>query len=147
MRISREIRLILWVAVTVFGSCQNRYSGAPKSDTPLVNTRWQLLRLGREEVFTPEGETEKYAQFALDSLSVRGFAGCNSFFGKYMVKNDTLRISYLSTTRKLCASQQVVEENFLRALQQTTRYRISGERLKLYRGDTLLATLQGQYWR
>jgi len=66
--------------------------------------------------------------------SVRGFAGCNRFFGRAQMTGETqLRVSQIGSTKKLCSEAGVMqtERAFINALQGVSSYSLSGSKLSL----------------
>jgi heat shock protein HslJ len=64
--------------------------------------------------------------------SIEGFGGCNDFSGAYTVKGDTITVGPLMTTRKACGDPaDTFEVQFLTALQNSTKWSVSGNQLDL----------------
>jgi heat shock protein HslJ len=59
-----------------------------------------------------------------------GFAGCNQMNGAILFEKGLLRFSNIATTRMLCEPQNK-ENEFLKALQSTTTYKLENNRLWL----------------
>jgi putative lipoprotein len=105
----------------------------------LAGTSWRLVRVGRRvpleghavsATFGPEG-------------SVSGSAGCNRYMGSYTTAGAGLAITPLATTRMACRPDVDAQElRFLTALQASTRWAVSGGRLKLTGGAVSL-TFEG----
>jgi hypothetical protein len=73
-----------------------------------------------------------------------GFGGCNRFMGSYTASGDRLVISPLGTTMMMCAPAVMrIEEAFLPALQEASRYAISDNELTLRAGDRELVFERG----
>jgi len=66
---------------------------------------------------------------------VRGFSGCNRFFGHYAISNDQLYFNQLASTQMMCFEALEQERQFLEALGETSRFEIQGDVLKLYVAD------------
>lgn len=115
----------------LLGACQ-----ASKSTTPaasLHNTRWVLRTLAATPISTPENSQEIYLQFNATNDQVTGFAGCNRYFGRFEQPTPTtLRLLGVGSTKMFCEARQQTETNYLNALQQTARYEIEGNTLRLY---------------
>lgn len=100
-------------------------SVAPK----LENTEWKLVELNGATAQTgPKG-----AFLTLDSAShrVSGSGGCNRLVGSYQVMGDQLRFSPMAGTRMACAQGMEVEQAFLEAVGQVSRWKITGGKLQL----------------
>lgn len=128
---------ILLILITIFISgCA--YTGQ-SSDTPLLETRWNLSEmLYQETQYT--GPKTPYLQF--DAERVTGNDGCNNFFGPYKLADDSLGFGLLASTRMACPDLDNFDIVFNKMLVTTTRYRIKGDRLELYAEDELLASFQ-----
>lgn len=66
--------------------------------------------------------------------SLRGFAGCNRFFGRAQMTGESqLRVSQVGSTKKMCsdAGAMQTERSYLNALQGASSYSISGNTLSV----------------
>ncbi len=73
-----------------------------------------------------------------------GFGGCNRFMGSYTASGDRLVLSPLGSTMMMCAPKMMrVEEAFLPALQEASRYLIVEDELTLRAGDRELVFERG----
>jgi heat shock protein HslJ/uncharacterized lipoprotein NlpE involved in copper resistance len=103
--------------------------------TPLHGT-WKLTSINREVV------DEAAYPLGLPTLTfntmakvVSGTTGCNQLNGSFRAAaSGALAFAPLATTRMFC--ENVNETAFLKALEQTTRYKIEGEQLMLLKGQT-----------
>lgn len=108
----------------------------------LAGTNWRLASLG-----PPGSETDVVAgttvtaNFGEDGR-VGGSTGCNSYGGTYEVREDTISIARLVSTRRACLDQNANEQErrFLVALEAANRFRLSSNRLTIFaeRGRTVL---------
>jgi copper homeostasis protein (lipoprotein) len=96
----------------------------------IENNRWRPVRIGERAVQVAEGEREPW--FVLDPRSKRvtGSGGCNRIHGTYEAGAGTLRFGPLAATMMACPAMET-ETTFLRALQETRRYRLNGRTLDL----------------
>ena len=117
----------------------------PEHHASLTDTYWKLLELDGELVTTPEGMREAHVILASAESRAHGFAGCNNFFGGYLIDGDTLTFSAMGSTMMACPEGMDTEQAFLSALGKTTRYTISGQFLQIYADDQLLARLEAIY--
>jgi heat shock protein HslJ len=71
---------------------------------------------------------------------VNGDAGCNRFLGDYGVKGSRIDIGPLASTLMFCEGVMDAEQEYLKALEKATAFRVTGTRLTLFgpRGATLL---------
>jgi copper homeostasis protein (lipoprotein) len=113
-------------------------------DAPLLNTRWQLVQLGAETVYTGAGQRAPSLQL-LPEERAAGFSGCNRVSGGYELDELALKFGALVSTRMACPGSAVLEQTFLAALADTRRWNILGRRLELYAEDgTLLARFEAE---
>lgn len=104
----------------------------------IANTYWRLTELGNEKVQPLIGQQELYMQLSEQSAQVRGFAGCNAFFGRYQMTPQTLKFESLGATKKSCFTSQQQEQRFLDALKRAKRFVMEGELLKLFDDQQIL---------
>ena len=129
----------------IFNSLDPDNSCAPNTHAELTGTYWRLSELGGKTVTAPEGAREVHMVMASGDPGVKGFAGCNSFFGQFETAGDALSFSAMGSTMMACPEGMDIEQNFFTALGATTRYRISGLFLELYADNQLLARLEAVY--
>ncbi len=108
----------------------------------LTGTNWRLIEVAGKPVTPPEGRQVPYFVLEPDGTQ-RGFAGCNRFFGTYMVRGDIFLFNKMASTRMACRKAMDVEDAFLRALAATESYLVQGDILELRdRKGTVLARLK-----
>ena len=121
---------------------------APESSAPaapaaaLEGTEWRLVDIGGQP--SPAGaDSTRHPGFTLltEGRKVQGSAGCNRMTGTYQLDGQKLKFGPLATTRMACPAMQT-ETAFLKALEATTRYEVSGSSLTLYGADTAVARLE-----
>jgi len=98
----------------------------------LTSTHWQLSMLGTEAITTDVTLHTPYITFNQDDNKVMGFAGCNRFSGNYDTLANSVNLTQLLTTKKLCFQQMNLETQFLTALSDTANYKIIDNTLTLY---------------
>ena len=101
----------------------------------LDHTDWQLTELKGQAVHG--GRRPVGLRFHAQQGSIRGFAGCNTFSATYETTGQTLRITRIRVTRRVCAQGMELEREYLRALESTTTYTLRTGILELYSGQTL----------
>lgn len=112
----------------------------------LTNTYWRPVELAGKPVVVADNQRELHLMLVPGEHTLRGFAGCNQFLGRYDVKDDSLRFTGLATTRKFCEGVMDQEQAFLRMLEGTAGHKIVGEALDLYDAKgTLLGRFESQY--
>ena len=119
--------------------------GAVQSDSPLLDTYWNLLELQGAPVVTPEGLREAHFILVSSESRTHGFSGCNNFFGSYKSDGDSLSFSALGSTMMACAEGMETETGFFDALGKTNRFKISGQFLQIYADDHLLARFEAVF--
>ena len=113
-----------------------RVAARPKQDrvgrteTELGNTRWRPIRIGDRAVVASAHEREPWIELDPRSQRVTGSGGCNRITGDYESGLGVLRFRGLTKTQMACVSMDT-ETAFLRALNDTRRYRIIGRTLQL----------------
>jgi len=80
-----------------------------------------------------------------EETRVNGFAGCNRFFGQYVLDGTKLSFSALGSTMMACPEGMDTELAFLRALNETDRMELDNLSLLLYSTDRLVARLEAVY--
>ena len=123
-------------------SCSNSRDNSNTNYTAisLEKTRWEIDRLQQFPADSLRMTPPVYIQ--LDSGRLKGFAGCNSLFGSYLLSGDTLRFDPVGSTKKFCNAGMEIENALIMALHATNRYRFGNEQLELLNNDSLLATFR-----
>lgn len=114
----------------------------------LTNTYWKLLTVNENSVTMAEQQAkEAYLQLVNNDLKVKGFSGCNNFFGSYTLKGNSLSFRPLAATRKVCSYGIDDELKFMRALEGTRFYSIDEHALTLFNGEKrAVARLEAVYF-
>ena len=97
---------------------------------PLEGTHWRLASLGGQAVPTPAGVREIYLMLDAAQHRASGFAGCNQFTSGYTQSGASLRFERAAATMMACPAM-AQEQAYFNALNATTGWRVSGERLQL----------------
>ncbi len=109
----------------------------PQAAVPLSGTNWQVQSYnnGRGAVTTPLQDSEMTAVFAPDG-TISGSSGCNSFTGSYSVEGSSLSIGSVTSTQQTCSDPVMEQEQaYLTALQASTKYSQTADRLTLRNDD------------
>jgi len=113
----------------------------PEYLSTLANTRWVPLRIGGHAVKVAAQQEEPWIALTPKTRRITGSGGCNPFTGSYDVGVGTLRIRSLDVTSLTCPDFGS-EAAFLKALNETWGYRVTGHRLQLLdENDSVLAEL------
>jgi copper homeostasis protein (lipoprotein) len=102
-----------------------------KPDARLENTHWVVTEVGSTEVAVGAGDREAYLFFESGTNSVRGYAGCNQFTGRFETEGSELKFGALAATKRYCADTMSLEDSILKALGSVASYEITGDTLTL----------------
>jgi len=109
----------------------------PSGPPALAGTTWLLESLGTTGNVRPAlSNVEVTLEFSNDGR-ISGNAGCNAYFGQYVVNADhTLSVSGLGSTKMFCHEPGVMqqEQDFLNGLAAAERYEVKNGRLHLSGG-------------
>ncbi|HEY9005334.1 META domain-containing protein [Ohtaekwangia sp.] len=137
------MKKILFFALLISFQCKTAQNN--ESMAHLENTYWKLADINGMPVETPDGSKEVH--FVLSSEGgekrIKGFAGCNSLGGNYT--QDGNKIKFTTITTKMACDRLDVENFLTKTLDSADNYKINGETLELYEGNTLLATFHSVY--
>jgi copper homeostasis protein (lipoprotein) len=96
----------------------------------IEGSRWVLVRLGDQAVVVEDGRPEPYIVLQASTKEVAGHGGCNRLSGGYQIKDDTLELGELATTRMACPESET-EHAFLTALESVAHWRLMDNQLVL----------------
>lgn len=101
--------------------------GARKGVTTddIVNKEWTLKSCNVEGANMETGQ-QPVVLFFTDSVNVGGSAGCNRIIGNYELKNDTLTINIIGTTRMACPEMDF-EARYLNIMQNPMSVKIEND--------------------
>lgn len=106
----------------------------------LEGTKWKLKEFPSSTMEIPPGDKEIYMELTDSASQVRGFLGCNGFGGKYLATpNGDLQITNVISTQMACERLNI-ENAFRKAMEETSKYTIEKDMLRLQKGDSVLAT-------
>lgn len=103
----------------------------------LENTKWTLVVLNG--VSDSISLLSKIPFMQLDSGKVKGFGGCNNYFGSYNKKNNTLHFTGIASTKMFCTHGGEIESALFRVLNNVDSYRINDNHLELLKDSKVLA--------
>lgn len=125
---SRNLTIALVALAVLLVGC----SSGPTDSPSLEGTQWVLVAL---EGKPPLSDTAPSAEFSADQI--RGSAGCNQYFGAYIVSGSDITITDVGSTEIYCMDPEGVmdqEQAFLAALSSAASYRLTGTRIELLDG-------------
>ena len=136
------------VKLTVKQEKSQSQNGNKNQEAKLENKKWVLQSYGE-----PEGlkdiiaGTEITAEFVSSEGTVKGSAGCNSYFGSYELEGSQLSIAGpIAVTEMYCAEPEGVmeqEQEYLAVLQLAESYEIKGNELWINCGSQVLVFNRG----
>ncbi len=120
---------ICFILIAVFlMSCSSSDKTAKVTNTPLKKTSWTLYQLNGNPV---KSEKDVTINFNESDNKTYGNAACNNFTGTYILSGKNLSFNPLASTKKMCPELEY-ETVYLKSLQNTVSYKISGNELSLY---------------
>lgn len=111
----------------------------------LENTYWKLTELDGKP--NTGGAHMQDASLMMNSKDRRfsGSGGCNRLMGGYTLDGDKLSFVKPAGTMMACPPEVMEQERaFIKMLESTTRYTLTGDILSLYANDALLAKFKAQ---
>ena len=106
----------------------------------LEKTIWQVtgINSGTGGIVSSENTGKANLQF-IDG-KMQGSSGCNALVASYLVNGNKLSISAVSSTRKICAENDLMtqEQQLLQVLIKVSSYEIRADQLRLVDADGLL---------
>jgi heat shock protein HslJ len=150
------MRLSFFLLALVAVSCQTRPPQETAAARPparvvpnaqLRETRWVPRQLAGQLVAAPADTQEPYLLLRANGTA-EGNGSCNRFRGTFSSeKSGELKFSPLMSTRMACAAL-AIENEFTKALGQSSTYRISGDTLVLFNATSApVARLEAVYLR
>jgi putative lipoprotein len=103
----------------------------------LANTQWRLVAFGGTGPETPAAPQPAVTlQFRADG-QMSGFGGCNSYGGRYDVRDGTLSMQEIMSTLRACQDAAITQQEarYFGALQTVRRYETGDNRLRLSSAD------------
>jgi putative lipoprotein len=99
----------------------------------IEGTYWKLLSIGgRDILMTEKQEKEASFQLRAGNGQAKGFSGCNSFTGGYILNGNELSFTPLAATMRACISGMEVEQAYFEVLENTAYFSITEESLTLF---------------
>lgn len=137
--------LLLLAVIGILAGCARTTTPVKDgtANSSLTNTRWKLTALNSLPNGLPKLSKDIFLQ--LDTGRIKGFAGCNSYFGSYTTQESSLTFTGVGSTKMFCQDGMETENKLFQALNTTSHYRITGTKLELLKGQELLATFEALY--
>ena len=99
--------------------------------TAVAGTDWELHELNGAMAPVGAGGRRATIRFEADTARVAGFAGCNRYFGSYLLDSGVLRFSGIGMTKMACMQGMSLEQQFANALEATRGYTVADRELIL----------------
>jgi len=115
----------------------------PCGDVPWEDIPWELTAYGNpDKLQSPINDTLVSIQFITQSNQIGGTAGCNTYFGQYIVDKKTCTLTIgesIATTKKACGQPVMEQETkYLNLLKAATRLSVKNEELRITCGNEVL---------
>lgn len=105
---------------------------------PLFETKWTLQQLQQGDTMVAVTAKKAFIIFDAERQSAHGNGGCNVFGSTFTIEENRIHLAAPFSTRMYCTDTQGIEDSFLQQLPVVDRYEITGDTLRMYKGDTLL---------
>lgn len=133
--------LILVVILWLYG-CKTASPTQPEAEADtIIDAYWMLLSLEGQSPQAPNNTRTAYIRLEEKENDLKGFSGCNHFFGKYALNGSSLRFSDLGATRMMCPNMEQ-ETKLMQVLGRVESYAIAGRILTFYQGSEAIATFK-----
>lgn len=139
----KKVLPVLLVFILAACSPKHRSSASNSADSSLTNTRWKLTALTSLPGGLPALPKDVFLQ--LDTGRIKGFGGCNNYFGGYVLDGNALHFTGVASTKMFCQQTMDVEDKLFKAINNTNHYRITGTKLELLANKEVLATFEALY--
>jgi heat shock protein HslJ len=127
MKIITILSLVL--SSLIFVKCDETKKVIDVAGTVQLSGNYTVVDLGQ----TTLGTEAMTFSFAAIDKSIRGYTGCNSFFGNYTIDLFALSFGEFAVSEKYCDEPVMISERaLLKALQDTGSYSLQNNVLTLY---------------
>ena len=139
-------RMWLSVTISVFAlvfAWDGSGRGEPLSASNLMGVEWLVREFSGHVLALSVDAKQPFIIFDEAKKQVTGYAGCNRFFGIYVLEGVVLTFGSIGATKRACPDlEERVETEFFKILDATRRWRIVAGTLELLNGDLVLARLR-----
>jgi len=138
--------IIVALSFVLLNAC--RHLDQHTSTASLQNTYWKLSNINGMPLTTPENAREIHIILTREGEETRlkGFAGCNAIGGSYVLHDNSIRFTVIST--KMFCNDRMDAENFLlNALNKADHFKIKSETLTLFQGAKEIAKFESVYFK
>ena len=132
----------IWLTANLFGLLVLTSGSVNSAEQTLEHMYWRTTSIGEEAISVPPQQIPHVA-FHAEESRVAGFGGCNRFFASYEQNEENITISIMGGGRARCPELGTLEQDFMRALQLSERFKRDGDKLILMQGETKLIEFVG----
>jgi heat shock protein HslJ len=116
-----------------------------KGAAQLERAYWKLVELNGKPVAAASRRREPHLRLSPEGKTLQGSGGCNTMRGGYQLNGGRLRFTQIATTRMACSDPFMSQEReFLKALEDTDSFKLSGDKLELHGGGRSLASFEAR---
>lgn len=139
--IPRLNKIYFLLSLLILGACTAQNKAMTTEKDIIQDTYWMLYSMKGEDLQGPVDTRTAYIRFEEGKDEVKGFTGCNNFFGKYELSGDSVSLSALGSTKMMCPIIEQ-ENKLMDILERVDAYSISDYLLTLYSNGTAVATFR-----
>jgi heat shock protein HslJ len=130
------MNMMIWIALSLF-MVMNSPDNGKKDQPSLYDTKWNLKKIHTDSTFEVVS-TKAFIKFNREKKSGGGNGGCNSFGSDVIIRDNSISISHIFSTKMYCEGVQESENKFFRLLNEVNSYEIRGNQLLLMKGKQIL---------
>ena len=131
------LSLFVLLAMTLSCDSSKKALNNSKDVQMTLSGNYVITQIGNNDTISPK----LMISFDETSKKITGFAGCNSFFGTYSTKVNTIVFSNIASTKKYCAKNiNNLENQFITALNSTNTFSINENVISLLENERILLT-------
>lgn len=108
---------VIFMGISMIG-CSTLLKKNKPINKPLIGTFWSLEKINQNQI--PSVGSIPYILFS-ESGNFNGIAGCNKYFGTFILNKKTIAIENSGATKKMCANMEV-ERLYLGTLKKEINY-------------------------
>ncbi|MGH9935001.1 MAG: META domain-containing protein, partial [Blastocatellia bacterium] len=140
----------IWAAAqTTAAPCRTCLQTGARQDgkgaAQLENTYWKLVELNGKPLAASSRRREPHLRLNSEGKVLQGSGGCNTMRGGYQLNGARLKFTQIATTRMACPDPYMSQESaFLKALEATDSFKLSGDKLELHGDGKSLARFEAR---
>jgi heat shock protein HslJ len=119
---------VILLGTTIIG-CSTLLKKNKTQCKPLIGTYWSLVSINQNKI--PNIGNAPYILFS-ESGNYNGVAGCNKYFGTFILNKKTIAIENTGATKKMCANMEIEKLYFGSLKKEINYYKILGDTLILF---------------